>query len=181
MSARKQTLLKRHRRQKRIALLLALVVLLVMAVVVAWWWLLLLLLVGWVAHEAWFADHLFYAPSDDYSYNFSGAVPTFTGRIEAGCLLLDADSGAADTLFLQVQLKANWLGRWLDPYVLIGADRQDFERGVNGRRYLNLSGQHELLASGALPIRGRFCCNEPAVTQYALSNPDYAEQRLMVI
>ncbi|WP_298186756.1 PIG-L family deacetylase [uncultured Pseudomonas sp.] len=181
MSGRKQALLRQHRRQKRIALLLAALVLLLAGVFVAWWWLPLLLLVGWVVHEAWFADHLFYAPSDDYNYNFSGVAPSFTGRIEAGCLLLDGDSGAADTLFLQVRLKANWLGRWLDPYVLIGADRQDFERGVNGRRYLNLSGQHELLARGALQIRGRFCRIEPAVTLYALSNPDYAEQRLMVI
>ena len=181
MSGRKQALLRQHRRQKRIALLLAALVLLLAGVFVAWWWLPLLLLVGWVVHEAWFADHLFYAPSDDYNYNFSGVAPSFTGRIEAGCLLLDGDSGAADTLFLQVRLKANWLGRWLDPYVLIGADRQDFERGVNGRRYLNLSGQRELLARGALQIRGRFCRIEPAVTLYALSNPDYAEQRLMVI
>ena len=181
MSARKQILLKRHRRQKRIVLLLALVVLLVMAVVVAWWWLPLLLLLGWIAHEAWFADHLFYAPSDDYSYNFADAVPALAGRIEAGCLRLDADIAAADTLILQVQLKASWLGRWLDPFVLVGADRQDFERGVNGRRYLNLSGQSALLSSGKLQLRGRFCSIEPTVTLYALSNPDYSAQRLMVI
>lgn len=181
MSARKQTLLKRHRRQKRIILLLALLVLLMMAVMVAWWWLPLLLLLGWIAHEAWFADHLFYAPSDDYSYNFADAVPTLAGRIEAGCLRLDADIAAADTLILQVQLKASWLGRWLDPFVLVGADRQDFERGVNGRRYLNLSGQNALLSSGKLQVRGRFCSIEPTVTLYALSNPDYAAQRLMVI
>lgn len=181
MSARKQILLKRHRRQKRIVLLLALILLLVMAVVVAWWWLPLLLLLGWIAHEAWFADHLFYAPSDDYSYNFADAVPTFAGRIEAGCLRLDADIVAADTLILQVQLKTSWLGRWLDPFVLVGADRQDFERGVNGRRYLNLSGQNALLNSGKLQVRGRYCSIEPMVTLYALSNPDYAAQRLMVI
>jgi len=181
MSGRKQALLKQHRRQKRIALLLALVALLMVGVLVTWWWMPILLVVGWVAHEAWFADHLFYAPGDDYSYAFAGDVPVLTGRIEAGRLVLDGDVGAADTLILQVQLHAGWLGRWLDPYVVIGADRQDFERGVQGRRYLNLSGQHVQLASGDLSVRGRFCRIEPAVTLYALSNPDYAEQRLMVI
>ena len=181
MSARKQTLLKQHRRQKRIALLVALVLLCLLGVFAAWWWVPVLLLVGWIAHEAWFADHLFYAPGDDYNYVFAQDVPALTGRIEAGCLSLDGDIGAADTLILQVQLKAGWLGRWLDPYVLIGNDRQDFERGVNGRRYLNLSGQQDALASGALQLRGRFCRIEPAVTLFALSNPDYAEQRLMVI
>lgn len=181
MSGRKQALLKQHRRQKRIALLLALVALLMVGVLVTWWWMPILLVVGWVAHEAWFADHLFYAPGDDYSYAFAGDVPVLTGRIEAGRLVLDGDVGAADTLILQVQLHAGLLGRWLDPYVVIGADRQDFERGVQGRRYLNLSGQHVQLASGNLSVRGRFCRIEPAVTLYALSNPDYAEQRLMVI
>ena len=181
MSGRKQALLKQHRRQKRIALLLALVALLMVGVLVTWWWMPILLVVGWVAHEAWFADHLFYAPGDDYSYAFAGDVPVLTGRLEAGRLVLDGDVGAADTLILQVQLHAGWLGRWLDPYVVIGADRQDFERGVQGRRYLNLSGQHVQLASGDLSLRGRFCRIEPAVTLYALSNPDYAEQRLMVI
>lgn len=181
MSARKQTLLKQHRRQKRIALLLALVLLCLLGVFVAWWWVPLLLLVGWVAHEAWFADHLFYAPDDDYNYVFAPDVPALAGRIEVGCLRLDGDISAADTLILQVQLKANWLGRWIDPYVLIGNDRQDFERGVNGRRYLNLSGQQDALVGGALQLRGRFCRIEPAVSLYALSNPDFAEQRLMVI
>lgn len=181
MSGRKQTLLKQHRRQKRIALLVALVLLCLLGVFAAWWWVPVLLLVGWVAHEAWFADHLFYAPDDDYSYGFAAAVPTFAGRIEADCLRLDGDIGAADTLILQVQLKASWLGRWLDPYVVIGNDRQDFERGVNGRRYLNLSGQQDALVGGTLQLHGRFCRIEPAATLFALSNPDYAEQRLMVI
>ncbi|MGE6792492.1 PIG-L deacetylase family protein [Pseudomonas guineae] len=181
MSGRKQALLKQHRRQKRIALLLALVLLALLGIFVAWWSAPLLLLVGWVAHEAWFADHLFYAPGDDYNYTFADDVPAIAGRIEARCLFLEGNIGAADTLILQVQLKASWLGRWLDPYVVIGPDRQDFERGVNGRRYLNLSGQQKALSGGTLQVFGRFCLIEPTVTLYALSNPDYAEQRLMVI
>jgi LmbE family N-acetylglucosaminyl deacetylase len=181
MSARKQILLKRHRRQKRIALLLALIVLALVGVLVAWWWVPLLLLLGWVAHEAWFADHLFYAPCDDYSYAFAQSVRAINGRIDAGCVRLDGEVEAADTLILQVHIKANWLGRWFDPYVLIGNDRQDFERGVNGRRYLNLSGQGDLLAWGKLSLRGRFCRLDPLVTLYAQRNQDYAEQRLMII
>lgn len=181
MSARKQVLLKRHRRQKRIALLLALVALLMAGVLVAWWSVPIFLVSGWVVHEAWFADHLFYAPGDDYSYAFADSVPAIKGRIKAGCVQLDGGIGEADTLILQVQLKASWLGRWLDPYVLIGTDRQDFERGVSGCRYLNLSGQQDALIDGTLQLSGRFCRIESAVTLFALSNPDYAEQRLMVI
>ncbi len=181
MSARKQILLKRHRRQKRIALLLALAGLALVGVLVAWWWVPVLLLLGWVAHEAWFADHLFYSPSDDYNYAFAEPTRTVNGRIDAGYVRLEGDVETADTLILQVQINANWLGRWFDPYVLIGNDRQDFERGVKGRRYLNLSGQGELLAQGKLSLRGRFCRLDPHVTLHAQLNPDYAEQRLMIV
>lgn len=181
MSARKHILLKRHRRQKRIALLLALVVLALVGVLVAWWWVPILLVLGWVAHEAWFADHLFYSPGDDYSYAFAESTRAVNGRIDAGCVRLEGELEAADALILQVLIKASWLGRWFDPYVLIGNDRQDFERGVNGRRYLNLSGQGELLAQGKLSLRGRFCRLDPLVTLHAQRNPDYAEQRLMII
>ncbi|MCR4508397.1 PIG-L family deacetylase [Pseudomonas sp. 32.2.56] len=181
MSARKQILLKRHRRQKRIALLLAFVVLALIGVLAVWWWVPILMLAGWLVHEAWFADHLFYSPSDDYSYAFAESTCTVNGRIAAGYIRLDGEMEAADTLILQVRIKANWLGRWFDPYVLIGNDRQDFERGVNGRRYLNLSGQGDLLAQGKLSLRGRFCHLDPLVTLHAQRNPDYAEQRLMII
>jgi LmbE family N-acetylglucosaminyl deacetylase len=181
MSARKQILLKRHRRQKRIALLLAFVVLALIGVLAVWWWVPILILAGWLVHEAWFADHLFYSPSDDYSYAFAESTCTVNGRIAAGYIRLDGEMEAADTLILQVSIKARWLGRWFDPYVLIGNDRQDFERGVNGRRYLNLSGQGDLLVQGKLSLRGRFCRLDPLVTLYAQRNPDYAEQRLMII
>lgn len=181
MSARKQILLKRHRRQKRIALLLALVVLALIGVLAAWWWVPILMLAGWLVHEAWFADHLFYSPSDDYSYAFAESTCTVNARIDAGYVRLDGEMEAADTLILQVRIKASWLGRWFDPYVLIGNDRQDFERGVNGRRYLNLSGQGDLLAQDKLSLRGRFCRLDPLVTLYAQRNPNYAEQRLMII
>ena len=50
----------------------------------------------------------------------------------------------------QVQVRSTWLGRWLDPYVLLGDDRQDFERGVSGARYLNLSGQLSAVQAGQL-------------------------------
>ncbi|MDP3815992.1 PIG-L deacetylase family protein [Pseudomonas sp.] len=183
MTARKQALLKRHRRHKRLAMLAALLVLVPLGAWVAWWWLPVLLVLGWIGHEAWFADHLFYAPGDDYRYAFPPAVQPMAVRIEQGRVLVEGDCGAADTLILRIRIKASWLGRWLDPHVLIGDDRQDFERGVNGQRYLNLSGQvaATALAAGQLRLRGRFCSLEPLASLYALSNPDYSRQSLMII
>jgi hypothetical protein len=83
MSQRKQQLLKRHRRNKRI-LLIGLVLLVALGVCVAWWLPLVLARAGWVAHEAWFADHLFYAPGEDYQYSFRRSTPQPMSAWRAG-------------------------------------------------------------------------------------------------
>jgi hypothetical protein len=67
-----------------------------------------------VAHEAWFADHLFYAPGEDYQYRFSaehsGPMSAWRagacGSIRPGSR---GDPGAGH------QVKSGWLGRFLDP------------------------------------------------------------------
>ncbi|MBX9753988.1 MAG: PIG-L family deacetylase [Pseudomonadaceae bacterium] len=185
MSARKQQLLKQHRRHKRIALLIGLTLLLLLGIFVVWWLLPLLLVLGWIVHEAWFADHLFYAPGDDYQYSFPDGTPAVAVRIVGGQLQLQDELGDADTLILQLELRSTWLGRWLDPYVLIsapeGADRQDFERGVGGQRYLNLSGQLAALKAGQLSLSGRFCRLPLSAILHVFSQPDYRQQRLLVI
>jgi LmbE family N-acetylglucosaminyl deacetylase len=185
--SRKQQLLKRHRRNKRIGLLIALALLIACGVLVAWWLPLLLAVLGWVAHEAWFADHLFYSPKDDYQYNF----PPYTQnpkvyldgerlRLDEGVMLVD-DA----TLVLALRIKSTWLGRFIDPVVELSGgdnpDRQTFERGVNGLRYLNLSGQAQVLSKGELRLRGRFCrlLGEPVL--WVFEHPDYRRQRVMVI
>lgn len=181
MSARKQQLLKRHRRNKRIALVLALLGLLLLAFTVAWWLLPLAMLLGWIGHEAWFSDHLFYAPDEDYQYAFPTGTPSVAATLSAGRLQLADELPVGDTLILQLQVRSTWLGRWLDPYVLLGDDRQDFERGVRGERYLNLSGQLAAVQAGQLPLRGRFCRLAASATLHVCSSPDYRQQSLMII
>ena len=181
MSARKQQLLKRHRRNKRLALLVGLALLVLAGVLLAWWVPPLLLLLVWIAHEAWFADHLFYSPRDDYRYDFPAGTPCLLVRLDGGWLRVEGEPGDAETLILEWRLSTGWLGRFLDPQVWIGEDRQDFERGLDGLRYLNLSGQGEALARGKLSLRGRFCRLAGSGRLFALRNPDYAERRVMVI
>ena len=181
MDGRKQQLLKRHRRHKRLALLLGLLALLVLGIWVAWWLVPLLLLLAWIGHEAWFADHLFYAPAVDYQYSFPPATVALPARLESGVLRLQGELPAADTLILQLQLRSRWIGRWLDPHVQIGDDRQYFERGACGERYLNLSGQREALTGGTLVIGGRYCRLSATATLHAFANPDYRQQRVMLI
>src|SRR5437868_4938945 len=184
---RKQQLLKRHRRNKRMGLLIGLLLLIAVGVLVAWWLPLLLGVLGWVAHEAWFADHLFYSPKDDYHYTFAPEAEQSGVRLEGGRLLLDrtVDLVGDQTLILALQVQSNCLGRFLDPAVELqggeGRDRQTFERGVNGLRYLNLSRLAAPLARGELRLRGRFCrlFGEPML--WAFQQPDCRRQRVMVI
>jgi LmbE family N-acetylglucosaminyl deacetylase len=183
--SRKQQLLKRHRRTKRIALLIGLLVLIAAGVLVAWWLPLILAVVLWAAHEAWFADHLFYSPNEDYAYAFPHGSEVPGLRLDAGRLLLDAPLAADDTLIVGIELHSSWLGRFIDPAVeLLGLqtpDRQVFERGVGGRRYLNLTGAADALAAGKLQVRGRFCRINGQPTLWRFRQPDYRQQRVMVI
>lgn len=181
MSTRKQQLLKAHRRNKRVFLVVALLLMVLLGFVVSAWLVPVLLILTWVAHEAWFADHLFYRASDDYQYNFPAGVARQAVFLDAGQLRLSEALAEGETLILELELKASWLGRWLDPYVEVGDDQQAFERGVRGKRYLNLSGQEALLSRQALTVRGRHCRLADAGTLWVMSNPDYSGQRLMVL
>ena len=181
MSSRKQLLLKRHRRQKRILLLAALSLLAALGLFIAWWLLPALLVLGWLAHEAWFADHLFDSAQDDYQYRFPAATPRQRVSLSGGRVQLSEPLAAGETLVLELHVQSTGLGHCFDPRVLLGDDRQDFERGVRGRRYLNASGQAAALAGGELSIRGRFCRLSGTATLYSMANPDYARQRMMLI
>ncbi|MBH3383118.1 PIG-L family deacetylase [Pseudomonas juntendi] len=159
--SRKQQLLKRHRRNKRLALLAGLAGLVALGLA-TWWWLPLLLLpLLWAAHEAWFADHLFYTPGEDYAYDFGEHTRPVAARLQAGLLKADCVLQGGETLVLELHIKSSLLGRFLDPRVelLAGeqADQQTFERGVAGLRYLNLTGLAAPLQAGTLRLRGRHC------------------------
>ncbi|MBC3774524.1 PIG-L family deacetylase [Pseudomonas sp. SWRI99] len=181
MTARKQQLLKAHRRSKRLFLVAFLIALLATGFWLGWWLVPVLLVFAWVAHEAWFADHLFYRATDDYHYHFPVGTARQAVSFDAGVVRLSEPLAEGETLLLELAVKATWLGRWRDPYIEVGDDRQEFERGVRGRRFVNLSGQAAALAQNALALRGRHCTLGAAGTLWVLANPDYARQRVMVI
>ncbi|UCZ81977.1 PIG-L family deacetylase [Pseudomonas sp. L5B5] len=183
--SRKQQLLKRHRRNKRIALSIGLALLLLAGILVAWWLPLVLAVLGWLAHEAWFADHLFYSPQDDYAYQLQAdeqlSLQLSESRLNLPQSLVLDDK---DTLILKVRLTSSWLGRLFDPGVrMLGgtADCQDFERGVRGVRYLNLTGQQAALKDSKLTLVGRFCRLDPEVELFVLRHPDYLAKRVLVV
>lgn len=183
--SRKQQLLKRHRRNKRLGLLASLVVLVALGVF-TWWWLPLVLLpLLWAAHEAWFADHLFYAPGEDYAYRFGELSHEAPVVLRDGLLKVNAALQGDETLVLEVRLKSGWLGRFLDPRVeLLGdelRDQQTFERGVDGLRFLNLTGLAIPLQAGTLRLRGRHCrlVSEPRL--WITPSVELQRRRVMVI
>lgn len=183
--SRKQQLLKRHRRNKRLGLLAGLVALVALGVF-GWWWLPLLLLpLLWVAHEAWFADHLFYSPAEDYAYRFGDQARQVAASLRDGVLQAEVALAGDETLILEVRVKSSWLGRWLDPRVeLLGEAQQDsqaFERGVDGVRFLNLTGFASPLMAGALRLRGRHCRLIGAPRLWITPSVELSQRRIMVI
>ena len=134
MSQRKQQLLRRHRKNKRIAVLIIAVLIGLATVFVSWWCLPVTVLLAWLAHEAWFADHIFYSPDMDYQYSFPEDAQCFDLQLEQGRLKF-AEVGKVpvdSTLILQVRLRSRWLGYLFDPEVRVGNDVQTFERGSAG-------------------------------------------------
>lgn len=183
--SRKQQLLKRHRRNKRLGLLAGLVALVAVGVF-SWWWLPLLLLpLLWAAHEAWFADHLFYAPGEDYAYDFGEQTREAPASLNGGLLKADCALQGNETLVLELRVKSSWLGRILDPQVELmageQADRQTFERGVDGVRFLNLTGLAAPLQAGALRLRGRHCRLSGQPRLWITPAVELQRRRVMVI
>ena len=183
--SRKQQLLKRHRRNKRLGLLAGLVALVAVGVF-SWWWLPLLLLpLLWAAHEAWFADHLFYAPGEDYAYDFGEQTREAPASLSGGQLKADCVLQGNETLILELRVKSSWLGRFLDPQVELvageQADRQTFERGVDGVRFLNLTGLAAPLQAGALRLRGRHCRLSGQPRLWITPAVELQRRRVMVI
>lgn len=183
--SRKQQLLKRHRRNKRLGLLVGLVALIALGLF-SWWWLPLLLLpLLWAGHEAWFADHLFYAPGEDYAYDFGDQARAVATSLDGGLLKADCVLQGNETLVLELRVKSTWLGRFFDPTVELLAggqgDRQSFERGVDGMRFLNLTGLAAPLQSGSLRLHGRHCRLLGQPRLWITPAVDLQRRRVMVI
>lgn len=182
MSQRKQQLLRQHRKNKRMAMLALVAVIGLCSVLLSWWCLPLGLLLSWLVHEAWFADHIFYAAGDDYQYSFPEEAQSLELQLRNGVLKLpdSAQLQPQDTLILQVHVTSSWLGRWFDPSVQVGDDRQTFERDAKGIRYLNLTGQLEQLRKG-LVITGRYCRLSEETKLWAFTAPNLADKKIMIL
>lgn len=183
MSVRKQQLLKQHRRNKRMAMLAIVLCLMVLGFIAPLWALPLAIVLLWIGHEAWFADHLFYSPTDDYQYCFPEGVQPLSVSTVNGRWQLPAEliANQQATVIAKVQIKSTWLGRWFDPSIILGNDQQTFERGAQGVRYLNLTGQAEALAAEGLSVQGRFCSIAADSELYIFTQPSPITENIMIL
>ena len=134
MSVRKQQLLKQHRRNKRMAMLAIVLCLMVLGFTAPLWAIPLAIVLLWIGHEAWFADHLFYSPSDDYQYRFPEGIQPLSVRTVNGRWQLPAELIASQqaTVIAKVQIKSTWLGRWFDPSIILGHDQHTLRTALKG-------------------------------------------------
>ena len=183
MSVRKQQLLKQHRRNKRMAMLAMVLFLLVLGFTAPLWVLPLALVLLWVGHEAWFADHLFYSPRDDYQYRFPEGLQPLSLSVVNGRWQLPAELmlNPQATIIAKVQIMSTWLGRWFDPSIILGNDQQTFERGAQGVRYLNLTGQAEALVADGLLVQGRFCSIATDIELYIFTQSSPVTENIMIL
>lgn len=176
---------RRKQRQKRSWLIVALLLLAGTLLSGHWLLALLLLLLFYLANELLWSDHIFYSPRCDYQYQLQGTQIPHLWRGSQLALLPDAIAG--DTLLLQIPVTARLAGRWFDPFVEFGegdlAVRQYLERGVDGSRYLNLSGMARQLAAGqSLSIRGHFCrIDGTASVLWSYDNSALAAESVLVV
>lgn len=180
--SRKQQLLKAHRKKKRLSLLLIFLLLLALSFYLAWYTFPVAMLLVWVIHEAWFSDHIFYSPKQDYCYDFSTQAKSVAIDIHQDYLRLPPEwlqqIEAEQSLVLEIEIKSGLLGKLFDPIVYIGDDKQVFERGCLGKRYVNLTGQQ--LQQG-LRIKGKFCCITQQTCLHIFPTLDLANKRIMII
>jgi LmbE family N-acetylglucosaminyl deacetylase len=188
--SRKQRLLKRHRRARRGGVAVFACVVVGIAIAAGVFWALLVLVCGWIAHEAWFSDHFFYSAATDYVYNFGDCGEDVPVEFSCRCLKLagNVDLDGLDTLILSLDVCADFSGRFLDPAVVIESippdpqrDKQVFERGVWGTRYLNVTGFGAALRENGLRLSGRHCRLGATARLWRIRHPDYRQKRILVV
>jgi len=132
----------------------------------------------WLIHSAYLSDHIFYNPRTDYCYNLAG--DKFSTNLKQGKLIVSPNLTANltnSTVLWQVSIKANLLGYLFDPYLKLGSDKQYFERGLKGVRFINLSSQN----LQNLTVKACFCKIMKTGNLYVSSNPDFSDKHIMVI
>lgn len=137
----------------------------------------------YVLHEVLWSDHVFYDPQQDYAYHLNS---TFSETIElSDKRVLWQDKYQHKTLFLEVELQSQFSGIIFDPYVeLLCGDvkqRQYFERGLNGKRFINMSHINND-AADSIVLNTLHCkIKNATVVVHGFEKPQLSEQKILII
>jgi len=202
---KKEQLLAKSRKRKRLFLALGIILSLIIWLLTNWQITFFIMLLGFIINESYFSDHIFYSPKQDYSYNLAGQQ--FEAQITDNQLKIDcaafkdflADKTANTTILLAVKIKANLLGYLFDPYLKLVSDAEEFEnhlhhnkqnsagkqkldqqyfeKGLNGLRIINLTGQNPC----NLKIFSHFCRITAVGKLYVSNNPNLQDKRILII
>jgi LmbE family N-acetylglucosaminyl deacetylase len=148
----------------------------------------IIILLVYIIHAILFTDHIYYNPKVDYQFNFSSAL-AFKCNLKNGELILEQPlSEAIDTCVLPVNVKHTFSGLVFDPYIDITSNgitsRQYVERGVDGKRYINLSRFCEILKQprGVIKLTSSHCTiSDGSSEMLGFANPDYRSKRVLII
>jgi len=131
----------------------------------------------WLVHEAYLSDHIFYNPCQNYCYNLTG--DKFNTAIKNNQLVIEPNitNTLNHTVLWQITIKSSLLCCLFDPYIKLGNERQYFEKGARGIRFVNLSGQN----MQNLTIKTCFCQISQTGNLHVMANPDFTNSHIMII
>jgi len=130
-----------------------------------------------------------YNVHDDYTYSFdNSAAAVFKVPIQGSRIQLPHTNGPWDTGFLKIQVQSDWIGRLKEPFIEIVSggltQRQYFERGASGFRYLNLSNfspAHEE-GGGTITLTGHHMdVKKQEADLYLFRNDPIGDENILVI
>ena len=154
-----------------------------------WWQTALFVIIAWVSHEVLWSDHIFYNPKTDYIYDLD-SDSTIKAELQDGLITHSEKmlSPALNTWLLEVRLQAAPVrGRIYDPHITLRCgekeQKQYFERGLSGKRYLNLSCfSDELRAQKPIQFNTTYCSLKNRTGKlHGFNHPDYTRQKVLVI
>ena len=124
----------------------------------------------------------------DYRYDFSENVASTAVKIDKDSFTLPEISSGCDTAVLRIRVKATLSGEILAPYVEMenadASNRQYFERGVRGVRYINISsflGNHPKADSRIILRCHGMALDAKEGILYLFSNPKPETVRILLV
>lgn len=138
----------------------------------------------YIMHEVLWSDHIFYNVKQDYQYNFQA---DFTEEILLqNNEIIWKEAYKDKTIFLEVELECDLAGYLFDPSIDLQSQSQQqhqfFERGLKGRRYINLSHINDSSCAEKIQLVFKYChLNNSRAILHGFVQPDLSDKTILVV